>query len=238
VRPTAAAWEAHADAWAAWARTPGVDVHYELFNLPAFLDLLPPPGRLTVDVGCGEGRLGRTLAARGHAVAGVDSSPTLTRLAREAGGHREVLQAPAASIPLPDDAADLVTMFMSLHDMDDLAAAVREAARLLAPGGCLCLAVPHPFVEMERARGADDSYFEPHRYTDVVERGGVPVTFESWRRPLSAYADALTAAGLAIDALREPAPGPAAVASAPELAKWRLRPIFLHIRARQVESAP
>jgi hypothetical protein len=32
-------------------------------TLAQFLDLLPPPGRLTLDAGCGEGRLGRVLAA-------------------------------------------------------------------------------------------------------------------------------------------------------------------------------
>ncbi|TMA36985.1 MAG: methyltransferase domain-containing protein [Deltaproteobacteria bacterium] len=49
-----------------------------------FLALLPPPRRLTLDLGCGEGRLSRDLETRGHRVVGVDGSPTLVRLAREA----------------------------------------------------------------------------------------------------------------------------------------------------------
>ena len=38
--------------WIAWARTPGHD-SYEKFHRDAFLPLIPRPGRLTVDVGCG-----------------------------------------------------------------------------------------------------------------------------------------------------------------------------------------
>jgi SAM-dependent methyltransferase len=230
-RPTTEAWEAHAEAWAEWARTPGHDHHYEHLNLPAFLRLLPGPGRLTLDLGCGEGRVGRALADRGHVVVGVDSSPTLARLAREGGGYREVLDGQAASVALSDECADLVVAFMTLQDMDELEAPVREAARLLAPGGRLCLAVPHPFAEMSRARPGDTDYFTAHRYVDVLERGGVTMTFESWRRSLSAYTEALTRAGFLIEVLHEPVPDDAALAAAAELAKWREQPIFMHVRA-------
>jgi SAM-dependent methyltransferase len=231
-RSTADAWEAHAEAWSRWARTPGHDFHYEQLNLPRFLELLPAPRLLTVDVACGEGRFGRVLADLGHAVVGVDSSPTLVRLARAAGGYREVLHTSADSIALPDGAAGLVTSFMALHDMDDLAGAIGEAARLLAAGGRLCFAVPHPFAEMARERPGMGGYFTPERYVDVIERAGVSMTFESWRRPLSDYTCALERAGFWIEALREPVPSETAVAATPALAKWREQPMFLHVRAR------
>jgi SAM-dependent methyltransferase len=230
-RSTIDAWDEHAGAWASWARTPGHDYHYELLNLPEFLRLLPEPGRLTIDLACGEGRLGRVLADLGHAVVGVDSSPTLARLAREAGGYREVLEATADSVPLPDGSADLVTAFMALHDMDDLAGPIHEAARLLETGGRLCLAVPHPFAEMERERPDAPGYYTPHRYVDVVERDGVTMTFESWRRPLSAYTRVFEQAGFVIEAMREPVPDEAALALAPALVKWCEQPLFLHVRA-------
>jgi SAM-dependent methyltransferase len=231
-RPTAEAWQAHAPSWARWARTPGHDYHYERLNLPGFLALLPAPGRLTVDLGCGEGRLGRALARLGHLVVGVDSSDELVRLAREAGGHRDVLEAAADSVPLADGSADLVTSFMALDDMDDLVGPIREAARLLRPEGTLCFAVPHPFAEMTRERDADPGYFTPHRYVDVVERNGVRMTFESWRRPLGAYFEALADAGFVVEAVKEPVPDDAALQAAPALAKWREQPLFLHVRAR------
>lgn len=142
-----------------------------------------------------------------------------------------MLEGPADSIALPDECADLVMAFMTLHDMDELAAPVREAARLLERGGRLCLAVPHPFAEMSRNRPGDRDYFMAYRYVDVLERDGVTMTFESWRRPLCAYTTALAQAGFLIESLREPVPDDTGLAAAPELAKWREQPIFLHIRA-------
>jgi SAM-dependent methyltransferase len=230
-RPTVQAWDAHAESWAKWARTPNHDYYYEQLNLPYFLDLLPAPRRLTVDLACGEGRLGRVLAGLGHDVVGVDSSPTLVRLAHDAGGHREVLEATADSVPLPDGCADLVTIFMALQDMDDLEGPIGEAARLLGADGRLCVAVAHPFAEMTRMRTNDPGYFTPHRYIDCHERDNISMSFESWRRPLCAYMRALEQSGFLVEALREPIPGDEAIGGAPSLAKWLKQPIFLHIRA-------
>ena len=93
------AWERHASDWARWTRVPGHDVYHERLNWPAFQELLPPPGRRTLDVGCGEGRVGRRLRDSGHRVAGIDSSRTLLGLAHEAGGDDELVCGHAAALP-------------------------------------------------------------------------------------------------------------------------------------------
>jgi SAM-dependent methyltransferase len=123
-------WDDQADKWARFARTPGHDRTHELLNFPAFLELLPPPGRATLDLGCGEGRVGAELTRRGHAVVGVDSSARMVELARE---HHEAVVADAASLPFADESFDLVVAYMSLMNMDDLDAAVRESARGSSP---------------------------------------------------------------------------------------------------------
>jgi 2-polyprenyl-3-methyl-5-hydroxy-6-metoxy-1,4-benzoquinol methylase len=51
------------------------------FNLPEFLRLVPARGRLAVDIGCGEGRLGRVLTRFGHRVVGIDASLISVRAA-------------------------------------------------------------------------------------------------------------------------------------------------------------
>jgi hypothetical protein len=54
------------------------------------------------------------------------------------------------------------------------------------------------------------------------------MTFESQHRPISAYFDALTAADLVVDALREP------VTTGHD--SWSRVPLFLHLRARKLAS--
>src|SRR5215831_18745532 len=131
-------WERHAVEWIAWARKPGHDTYW-LFHRDAFLELVPQPNGRTLDLGCGEGRVTRDLAALGHDVVGVDSSPTLVAAAREADHEMELHLADAAALPFADASFGLVVAFMSLHDIDDLFGAVGETARVLVPGGRLCL---------------------------------------------------------------------------------------------------
>jgi len=225
-----AAWERRATEWTAWARTPGHDVHFTHLNWPAFEELLPPPGRPALDLGCGEGRVGRLLRPAGYRLIGLDSSPTLAALARESGGYDRVLDGTAGAIPLPDGAVDLVVAFMSLHDMDDPAAAIAECARVLAPGGLLCAAIVHP---LNRTADRLEHYFEHQRAADSVERDGLRMTFDAVDRPLEYYALALERAGFVIEALREPRPDAAALQAEPMLATAAQRPFFLHLRCRR-----
>jgi SAM-dependent methyltransferase len=229
------AWDAEAEAWVAWARKPGHDSYWR-FHRDAFLALVPRPGRLTLDVGCGEGRLARDLAALGHRVVALDRSPAMARHAAANGGSLGTLVADAASLPFADAAADLAVAFMSLHDMDDMDGAVRELARVLEPGGRVCLAVVHPINSGGRFTGPEsdaafvlgDAYFATRRYTDVADRGGLRVTFESLHHSLEGYFGALEAAGLLTESVREPRPSsPAAGIRSARL------PLFLHVRARR-----
>lgn len=45
-------WERQAEHWIAWARTPGHDSY--LLYRDAFFELVPEPGRATLEIGCGE----------------------------------------------------------------------------------------------------------------------------------------------------------------------------------------
>ena len=80
------AWEEQAPNWIRWARAEGHD-SYWVFHREAFLASLPPPGRLTLDVGCGEGRVTRDLRALGHRVVRnpADIGDTVLRVVKEIG---------------------------------------------------------------------------------------------------------------------------------------------------------
>lgn len=221
------AWERNSAQWARWTRTPEHDVYHERLNWPAFRPLVPDPGTRTLDVGCGEGRVGRLLCAEGHRMWGIDSSSTLLELAREAGGYEQLVCGDAARLPWEARAFDLVLAYMSLQDVEDLAGAVGEIGRVLEAGGRLCLAIVHP---LNRRPEALDDYFSERRFADEVESHGVRMTFESVDRPLEAYTRALATAGFVIEELREPMPTLAALEAAPRLAKAAKRPYFLHMR--------
>jgi ubiquinone/menaquinone biosynthesis C-methylase UbiE len=135
-------WERQSASWAAWARRPNFDAYWTYSAV--FFDLVPPPGRRTLEVGCGEGRVSRDLVQRGHRVIGIDASPTLIRLASDADPRSWYLRADGAALPFAADSFDLVVFYNSLMDIDEMEQSVQEAARVLKPGGSLCACVtPH-----------------------------------------------------------------------------------------------
>jgi SAM-dependent methyltransferase len=227
------AWEEEARNWVAWARAPGHDSYWR-FHRDRFLELLPAPSGLTLDLGCGEGRFPRDLKARGYEVIGVDASKTLIEHARLADPDGDYRVADAAELPLADASVQLVTALLSLHDMDDMLGAVNEAARVLVPGGRLCASVVHPINSGGHFASSvpdapfvmTESYLEERRYTDAVERDGLPMTFTSLHRPLEAYFDAVESAGLLVERLAEVPDTTAATGD-----RWQRIPLFLHIRA-------
>lgn len=232
-------WEAQSRQWIQWARQPGHDSYWR-YHRDQFLRIVPSPGRRTVDIGCGEGRLTRHLKELGHQVVGIDASPSLVAAAREADPSMDVRLADATALPLDDAGADLAVAFMSLHDIDPMPAVVGEIARILEPGGRLCLAIVHPINSAGRfERHAADApfviegeYLRPFRYADTAERDGLTMTFHSRHRPLETYFLALQEAGFLVEALREPAVPDHAIASDAGR-RWQRLPLFLHMRARR-----
>jgi ubiquinone/menaquinone biosynthesis C-methylase UbiE len=218
--------EERAQGWLAWARTPGHDAYWTYRD--AFFSLVPEPGAATLEVGCGEGRVARDLAARGHRVTGLDASPTLLRAAAEADPAGRYVVGPAEALPFEDGAFDLVVAYNSLMDVADMPAAVREAARVLAPGGRLCACVTHPLPDAgswrdDETYAVTETYLEQRWFSGTLERKGLAFTFEGWCYPLEAYARALEAAGLVLEAIREPAD--------PAGGRWARVPMFLMWRA-------
>jgi len=113
-----------------------------------------------VDLGTGTGRLLEIFAPLYRRGLGIDLSREMLAVARanlERAGiaHAQVRQGDIYAPPVERGAHDLVTIHQVLHYLEDPAAAIREAARLLKPGGRLVIVdfAPHnlDFLREEHA---------------------------------------------------------------------------------------
>jgi SAM-dependent methyltransferase len=102
-----------------------------------------PDGSTIVDAPCGSGVALRALRAEQRVrYLGYDLSPEMLRRARRHAeklrlDQVELVEADVESLPLADRGADLFLSYFGLHCLPDPAAALREAARCLRPGGRL-----------------------------------------------------------------------------------------------------
>ena len=114
-------------------------------------------GRL-VDVGTGTGRMIELFGPRSSHAIGIDRSSEMLRLARVklegAGIASSLRQGDMYALPLDDGSADHVIIHQVLHYAHSPAAAIAEAARVLAPGGTL-LVVDFAAHDREELRNSD-----------------------------------------------------------------------------------
>lgn len=111
------------------------------------LSLLPAIAGLTgteavVDVATGAGHLALALAPHAASVTATDLTPEMLVQARRLAAERGVagvtfIDADAERLPFPDAGFDVVTCRTACHHFPNVAAFVREAARVLKPGGRL-----------------------------------------------------------------------------------------------------
>jgi ubiquinone/menaquinone biosynthesis C-methylase UbiE len=101
------------------------------------------PGARLLDAGCGSGWWLRELAARGAtALHGIDLDPDRVRAARDTMPSADVRTGDVRALPYADGSFDGVFLFTVLSSLPATAAAVREALRVLSPGGRLVIWEP------------------------------------------------------------------------------------------------
>lgn len=97
-------------------------------------------GDTVIDVGCGPGAAVRYAERRGAQVVGVDPAPVMLRVARIATRRSDrirFMDGKAEALPVPDASMSVLWSIACVHHWDDLDAGLREARRVLIPGGRL-----------------------------------------------------------------------------------------------------
>ncbi len=98
------------------------------------------PQIVVADLGAGEGMISQLLARRAEKVWCIDNSPRMVEVGREfAARHNlanlEYKLGDIEEVPLPDRSVDLALLSQALHHARRPQVAVREAFRILKPGG-------------------------------------------------------------------------------------------------------
>lgn len=138
-----------------------------------------PVGDL-LDIGTGTGRMIELLGRSADHALGIDRSPEMLRIARgklEAAGLQrwQVRQADMHALPQEDGSADTVVLHHVLHFTHAPADAVREAARVLAPGGRLLIVdfAPHDREELRAMHAHARLGFEDRQVIGWMEEAGL-----------------------------------------------------------------
>jgi ubiquinone/menaquinone biosynthesis C-methylase UbiE len=91
--------------------------------------------KVVVDIGCGPGNVFASLGGNPKLLIGVDVSIGSLKMAQKLG--YKPLLADAQDLPLQSEIADIVVINATIHHCDDMEAVLKEAARLVKPGGVL-----------------------------------------------------------------------------------------------------
>ncbi|GAA2516815.1 class I SAM-dependent methyltransferase [Pilimelia columellifera] len=173
----------------------------------------PVAGRDVLELGCGAASAGRWLVAQGARTVAVDLSDGMLRHAvaagRRCGVRVPLAQADALALPFRDGVFDIVcTAFGAVPFVADSQAVMREAHRVLRPGGKWVFSVTHPmrwiFLDDPSENGllAVHSYFDRRPYVEH-DAAGKP-TYVEQHRTLGDRIRELVAAGFALTDLIEP----------------------------------
>ncbi|MHB8874059.1 MAG: ArsR/SmtB family transcription factor [Myxococcaceae bacterium] len=143
----------------------------------ALASLLPPLE--VVDFGCGTGVLSMAMARWARRVVAIDQSAHALAEAKKRAAHQKVknvvfLEEDLHRLSLPDGKKDLVVISQSLHHVKEPQAVLREASRILKPGGRIVVLelMPHQEQWVKERLGHLHLGFDPRRLEEELGEAG------------------------------------------------------------------
>ena len=225
-------WE-RIDTW--WLEELAGDPAYEEEIEPVLMALLQPqPGLLYLDLGCGEGRLMRSVKAVGSRVVGCDLSPLLLSRACRFG--------PVVRCSLPllkwikPSSFDGAYVGLVLEHLRDERSFFASAAAVVRPGGSLALVINHPVWTAPGSSPIEDLggevLWRPGRYFgrgfSRESAGSNKVTF--YHRTMADLVNSASAAGWDLLRMEERGISPAQIKRVPDYEGQEHIPRLLGLR--------
>jgi len=212
----------------------------EQIEQPVFDDMVGDVRALDVfELGCGDGRYGRSLLERGcHSYGGIDASSRMVAAAELelAGSTAVVTQGRLEELELPDSSHDLIVSRTTLHWLAEISPLFVKVRRALRPKGRFVFSVEHPVLtccDAARVEGqgrrhwiVDDYFVSGPR---VTEWFGARV--QKYHRTIEQYFQELRASGFLVEDLREATPTAQQMGNPGELRRRQRVPVFLLIGA-------
>jgi SAM-dependent methyltransferase len=245
--PYESLWPASEDIARWWQEgfTAGADAEYEQQILPMLADHLAGATGV-LDLGCGEGQVGRLAAGLAGVTLVVGADPTWAqiRVAAERDGGLLATRAEAAGLPFHQRSFDAVVACLVFEHIEALDEAIAEVGRVLAPGGRFLLLLNHPLLQTPGSGWVDDTILEeqywrigPYLLEDSsLEEVDKDIWIPFIHRPLSRYVNAMAQAGLFVTRMDEPEPPPGFLARAEEYRDASTIPRLLVLRAEKLRA--
>lgn len=203
-------WSSSADAWIKHVGA-GDKSREDILDVAMLAELGSVAGHKILDVGCGEGRFCRMLRARGANTVGLDPvSKLLHQAVTSEEGH--YLCGSGEALPFASGTFDSVIFYLVLLDIPDFQKALREAYRVLRPGGNVLMTDISSLISASPDWSWDENesafqmsvknYFEER--PEIVEWANIRVI--NYHRPQSQIFNAFVDAGFRLKRLVEPRP--------------------------------
>ncbi|MEL6838568.1 MAG: class I SAM-dependent methyltransferase [Pseudomonadota bacterium] len=207
-------WASSAPAWIARSQDGGDFSREHVLDKPMMARIRALGGGHALDVGCGEGRFCRMMAAEGFQTTGIDPVPAMLDAARSADPDGTYVEGFAETLPFEDAIFDLVVSYLSLIDIDDAETAIAEMVRVLKPGGRILVANLSSFATSSAAFGRRNcaetgEELRPLGHYLREEKlwfAWDGLRIQNWHRPLSCYIQWFLAQGLTLTHFDEPQP--------------------------------
>jgi len=210
-------------------------------------------GSRVLDLACGQGVFSRFLDKEGMQAVGLDLSEELIQFARKRSPKKIRYETGDAADPniLKDEQFDAGACLLAVQNMESLEPVLRNVHRLLKPGGRFVMVMTHPCFRIPRQThwGWDDEKKIMYRRTDLyLSESDIPILTPpmarskvytvTYHRPLQAYFDAVSGAGLVVDGMEEwisdKSSQPGKRAKAENRARNEI-PLFLALRTLKVK---